>query len=87
MNLPQEHNVLLYDRVAEFILRNKIFEQVIGHIGYVLNQDIDSQPMFNTFNETYDKMIDSSDFNKLVQVYHFPPEVEKESQDEEENAE
>lgn len=87
MNLPQEHNVLLYDRVAEFILRNKIFEQVIGHIGYVLNQDIDSQPMFNTFNETYDNMIDSSDLNKLVQVYHFPPEVEKESQDEEENAE
>ena len=87
MNLPQEHNVLLYDRLAEFILRNKIFEQILAHIGYVLNQDIDSQQMFNTFNETYDNMIDSSDLNKLMQVYRFPPEVEKESQDEEENAE
>ena len=87
MNLPQEHNVLLYDRCAEFILRNKIFEQVLAQIGYVLNQDIDSQQMFNTFNETYDNMIDGSELNKIVQVYHFPPEVEKESQDEEENAE
>jgi hypothetical protein len=60
---------------------------VLAHIGYVLNQDIDSQPMFNTFNETYDNMIDGSQLNALVQVYHFPPEVEKESQDEEENAE
>ena len=87
VNLPQEHNVLLYDRCAEFILRNKIFEQVLAHIGYVLNQEIDSQPMFNTFNETYDNMIDGSELNALVQVYHFPPEVEKESQDEEDNAE
>ena len=76
-NLPNEHNVLLYDRVTEFLIRNKIFELALSHFSFVMNTEPDSQPMFITFNETYDTMIENSKICSLIQVYHYPPDVEQ----------
>ena len=41
-NLPNEHNVLLYDRVTEFLIRNKIFELALSHFSFVMNTEPDS---------------------------------------------
>ena len=43
------HNVLLYDRIEEFCLRNKIFECALAHFNYVSNIDNDSPTLFKAF--------------------------------------
>ena len=82
-NQPNEHNILLYDRITEFLIRNKIFEMALAHFSFTMNTEIDSQPMFITFNETYDNMIDNSKISNTIQVYHYPPEIPKEEGEEE----
>ena len=82
-NNPESHNVLLYDRVAEFCLRNKVFECALAHFTYVTSVENDSQEQFKSFNEIYDCYIDNSDISKNIQVYHYLPEKEKEAEEEE----
>jgi len=82
-NNPETHNVLLYDRVAEFCLRNKVFECALAHFTYVTSIENDSAEQFKTFNETYDQYIDNSEISKTIQVYHYLPEKEKEPEEEE----
>ena len=82
-NNPEAHNVLLYDRVAEFCLRNKVFECALAHFTYVTSIENDSAEQFKTFNETYDQYIDNSEISKTIQVYHYLPEKEKEPEEEE----
>ena len=82
-NNPETHNVLLYDRVAEFCLRNKVFECALAHFTYVTSIENDSAEQFKSFNEIYDQYIDNSDISKTIQVYHYLPEKEKEPEEEE----
>ena len=82
-NNPEIHNVLLYDRIAEFCLRNKVFECALAHFTYVTSIENDSAEQFKSFNEIYDQYIDNSDISKTIQVYHYLPEKEKEPEEEE----
>ena len=82
-NNPETHNVLLYDRVTEFCLRNKVFECALAHFTYVTSIENDSAEQFKSFNEIYDQYIDNSEISKTIQVYHYLPEKEKEPEEEE----
>ena len=82
-NNPESHNVLLYDRVAEFCLRNKVFECALAHFTFITSVENDSPEQFRSFNEIYDNFIDNSDICKNIQVYHYLPEKEKEVEEEE----
>ena len=81
-NNPEAHNVLLYDRVAEFCLRNKVFECALAHFTYITSIENDSAEQFKNFNETYDQYIDNSEISNTIQVYHYLPEKEKEPEEE-----
>ena len=85
-NNPETHNVLLYDRIAEFCIRNKIFECALAHFTYITNIENDTSEMFRNFNAFYDEIIDNSHISNTIQVYHYAPEKEKhnEGEDEEE---
>ena len=78
------HNVLLYDRIEEFCLRNKIFECALAHFNYVSNIDNDSPTLFKAFNKTFDECIDNSKISNTIQVYHYAPEDDKANEGEEE---
>ena len=84
-NNPEIHNVLLYDRIAEFCLRNKVFECALAHFTYITSIENDSAEQFKSFNDIYDQYIDQSDISNTIQVYHYLPDKEKEPEDEEEN--
>ena len=83
-NNPEVHNVLLYDRIAEFCIRNKIFECALAHFAYITNIENDSSEMFKSFNAVYDEVIDNSRISNIIQVYHYAPEKEKQNDGEEE---
>ena len=82
-NNPESHNVLLYDRVAEFCLRNKIFECALAHLSFITNIENDTGELFKNFNAVYDEYIDNSQISNTIQVYHFSPEKEKPNEGEE----
>ena len=83
-NNPETHNVLLYDRIGEFCIRNKIFECALAHFAYITNIENDSAELFKNFNATYDEVIDNSRISNIIQVYHYAPEKEKQNEGEEE---
>ena len=83
-NNPEVHNVLLYDRIAEFCIRNKIFECALAHFAYITNIENDSAELFKNFNANYDEVIDNSQISNTIQVYHYAPEKEKQNEGEEE---
>ena len=82
-NNPEVHNVLLYDRVAEFCIRNKIFECALAHFSYITNIENDSSELFKNFTANYDEVIDNSQISNTIQVYHYSPEKEKQNEGEE----
>ena len=85
-NNPESHNVLLYDRIAEFCLRNKVFECALAHFTFITNIENDTADFFKNFNSIYDEFIDNSPISNTIQVYHYAPEKEKpEEEGEEEN--
>jgi len=49
-----ETNVLIYDKNAEFIIRNKILETFLR----LSQNEVDSKAIFKQFNEKYDYFID-----------------------------
>ena len=83
-NNPETHNVILYDRIAEFCIRNKIFECALAHFAYITNIENDSSELFKNFNAAYDEVIDYSRISNIIQVYHYAPEKEKQNDGEEE---
>ena len=83
-NNPETHNVLLYDRIAEFCIRNKIFECALAHYSYITNMENDSTEMFKAFNMAYDEVIDNCEISNTIQVYHYAPEKEKQNEGDEE---
>ena len=84
-NNPETHNVLLYDRIAEFCLRNKVFECALAHFSFITNIENESSEQFKHFNAAYDEFIDNSQISNTIQVYHYLPEKEKPEGEEEEN--
>ena len=85
-NNPESHNVLLYDRIAEFCLRNKVFECALAHFTFITSLENDTAEFFKNFNSIYDEYIDNSPISNTIQVYHYAPEKEKpEEEGEEEN--
>ena len=81
------HNVLLYDRIAEFCIRNKIFECALAHLSFVTSIENESSGQFKAFNKCYDECIDNSKINNTIQVYHYAPEEEKPENEEGEEQE
>ena len=84
-NNPEVHNVLLYDRIAEFCLRNKVFECALAHFSFITSIENDSADLFKNFNAAYDEFIDNSQISNTIQVYHYMPEKEKPEVEEENN--
>ena len=84
-NNPESHNVLLYDRIAEFCLRNKVFECALAHFSFITNVENDTAELFKNFNAIYDEFIDNTQISNTIQVYHYQPEKEKQEGEEEEN--
>lgn len=64
-----DHNILIYDKVAEFIIRNKILESAIRTI----HNDIDTKPIFKTFNEAYEQVVSTSLIESTIQSYSIKP--------------
>ena len=83
-NNPEVHNVLFYNRIAEFVLRCKVFEDCIAHFAFLSNEDPDTEEMFRGFNHCYDEMINRGKINNTIQVYHYAPEEEKPEEEGEE---
>ena len=83
-NNPETHNVLLYDRIAEFCIRNKIFECALANFAYITSIENDSAELFKNFNTEYDEVIDNSRISKTIQVYHYAPEKKQNEGEEEE---
>ena len=82
-NNPESHNVLLYDRIAEFCLRNKVFECALAHLSFITNIENETSELFKNFNAAYDEYIDNTQISNTIQVYHFSPEKEKVNEGEE----
>lgn len=64
-----DHNILIYDKNAEFIIRNKLFEMCLRTINF----DVDMRQAFITFNKQYDELIlkaDSEAF-KGIQIFEY----------------
>ena len=76
---------MLYDRIAEFCLRNKVFECALAHFSFITNVENDTSDLFKNFNAIYDEFIDNTQISKTIQVYHYQPEKEKQEGEEEEN--
>jgi len=57
MQKTPEHNILIYDKHAEFYIRNKILENILKTIysRFEIN-DIDSRKEFSKFNELYEEI-------------------------------
>lgn len=56
----QDHNLLIYDKTAEFIIRNRILESFLRFV----NNEVDSKPIFKTFNDIYESVLnDFGEFN------------------------
>jgi hypothetical protein len=65
----QEFNILIYNKKAEFLIRNKIFEIIIKHLETITEHelDIETKNMFIKFNELYEAMIDRTGiYEKLL---------------------
>lgn len=66
-----ELNVLIYDRKAEFITRNKVLEAFLKLYHNKFEIEIESKTIFKVFNEFYDGIMESSDLNKKLQSFKF----------------
>jgi hypothetical protein len=65
----QEHRVLIYDKQAEFILRNKILECFLRAINF----ESDVKPIYKAFNEQYDILVSSLPLFEGVQTFAYTP--------------
>ena len=81
-NFPDLHNVILYDKMAEFLLRNKIFECALAQFHYVIGSEDETDDYFREFNPNYDELIDNSSLYKIIQVYHYIIERGKNEEEE-----
>ena len=75
-NNPEWHNVLLYDRIVVFCMRNKVFGSALTLLSFITNIEIKMSELFKNFNETYDKYIDNIQISNTIQVCNFSAEKE-----------
>jgi hypothetical protein len=62
-----DYKVLIYDKQAEFILRNKILESFLR----ATNFEADVKPIYKTFNEQYDILLSSLPLLDSIQTYSY----------------
>jgi hypothetical protein len=64
-----DHNILIYDKNGEFIIRNKILECCIRAI----QNEIEPKIIYKSFNELYDEYTSkcTSKIENLIQTYSF----------------
>lgn len=62
-----EHNIIIYDKTAEFIVRNKILEESIR----IYNHELETKAIFRQFNEMYENIIDSMQIYDIIQFYSY----------------
>jgi hypothetical protein len=64
-----EFNILIYNKKAEFLIRNKVFEVIIKTYETMteVELDIETKNLFLKFNELYEGMIDRTEiYEKLL---------------------
>jgi hypothetical protein len=62
-----EHNILIYDKTAEFIVRNKILEESIR----IYNHELETKAIFKQFNELYEDVMESMQIYDFIQYYSY----------------
>jgi hypothetical protein len=62
-----DYKVLIYDKQAEFILRNKILESFLR----ATNFEADVKPIYKTYNEQYDILVSSLPLLESIQKYSY----------------
>jgi hypothetical protein len=63
-----EHNVLIYDKSSELVIRNKILECCLR---VICTNEIESKPIFKNFNNLYDTYVSSNDIYNITQFYSY----------------
>lgn len=70
-----DYKVLIYDKTAEFLLRNKVYENCLKAIVMRFEiMDMDATPMFTKYNEIYDSTMDRINFSNILQVLEYQNE-------------
>jgi hypothetical protein len=64
-----EHNILIYDKIGEFVIRNKILESCIRAI----HHEIETKPIFKGFNEFYEEIVNTEFFENSLQTFVYKP--------------
>ncbi len=67
MQKTADHNILIYDKVGEFNIRNKILESCIR----VMQSEVETKPIFIAFNELYEEFVDTTEIEEAIQCYSF----------------
>jgi hypothetical protein len=71
--------VLIYNKKAELVIRNKLFEMFIRHIEIQIDQDadIDYKMMYREFGSLYDDIIKSTGiYEKYIKIDFIESEPE-----------
>jgi hypothetical protein len=68
-----EFNVLIYNKKAEFLIRNKIFEVIVKNFETVTDHelDIDTKSLFLKFNEVYEEMVEQTGIQEKLLCLKF----------------
>ena len=71
-----EYKILIYDKTAEFLIRNKVYENCLKAIVMRFDiVDMDTSPMFAKYNEFYDTILGQIDYSTKLQVLEYSNET------------
>jgi hypothetical protein len=62
-------NILIYNKHAEFVIRNKVFEVIVKALETITDHelDVETKNLFIKFNELYEEMIDKTEiYNRIL---------------------
>ncbi len=70
-----EYKILIYDKTAEFLVRNKILENVLKAMVMRFDiSDMDATPIFHKLNEMYDTITSNINYSDKIQVLEYQTE-------------
>jgi hypothetical protein len=77
-----EFNVLIYNKKAEFLIRNKIFEIVIKQFETITEHEleIETVALFLRFNELYEEVIQRVNISENILTFEFKDGEQQESE-------
>lgn len=67
----EEHKVIIYDKKAEFIMRNKVFESCLRVFNSKYNLEFDSRTVFKQLNDLYEEVVDITPISSLIQTFTY----------------